>query len=119
MVFMVVAVFLWTIFSLLVTGFMDPGIIPRQTVEEALAEAQQYSETLLSEPPSRIRISRNVIKFYCRTCHIYRPPRASHCADCDNCCKVFDHHCPFVGNCIGERNYGAFCGFLLSVCALL
>mmetsp|Transcript_7826 Transcript_7826/g.19744 ORF Transcript_7826/g.19744 Transcript_7826/m.19744 type:complete len:205 (-) Transcript_7826:8-622(-) len=98
--------------SLLATGFMDPGILPRQPdVKEA--EDNPFAKP----PPTRtvtVKTFRMKLK-YCDTCNLYRPPRSSHCSICDNCVDRFDHHCPWVGNCVGRRNYHFFLSFVFSV----
>lgn len=51
----------------------------------------------------------------CVTCKIVRPLRAKHCTVTDRCVELFDHYCPWVGNCIGKRNRGTFLLFLWAV----
>lgn len=48
----------------------------------------------------------------CQTCHTYRPPRTSHCRLCDCCVALTDHHCTYLNNCIGHKNYLPFFVFL-------
>ncbi|KAL3965057.1 hypothetical protein ACCO45_002061 [Purpureocillium lilacinum] len=49
---------------------------------------------------------------HCRTCNIWRPPRAHHCRLCDNCIETHDHHCVWLNNCVGKRNYRYFFAFV-------
>ncbi|KAG8065758.1 hypothetical protein GUJ93_ZPchr0004g40250 [Zizania palustris] len=46
--------------------------------------------------------------FTCPYCRLIQPPRTKHCHDCDKCVLQFDHHCVWLGTCIGKRNYCRF-----------
>jgi len=107
---LVVVSFSSTLFWFVVTAFSDPGIIARQLPPDVTPPLNRMV-TLSS--------GKKVSEVWCTTCHIYRPEGASHCRDCDNCVRNFDHHCPFTRNCIGARNYASFVLYLLSVCLSL
>lgn len=130
--------FCYVLGTFLRTAFTDPGIIPRATkpevqwIEHSIATGDVpvtgSNNSLLDRPNDiqptyppgartrQVLIRDHMIKLnYCHSCRFFRPPRASHCSTCDNCVERFDHHCPWVGNCIGQRNYRYFILFLYSL----
>jgi len=102
---------------LMLTSARDPGIIPRNKTSMILEDDSDSSLTQSMEwvnnktPNLKIPRTKDVfvngytikVKF-CDTCLLYRPPRASHCSICNNCVQRFDHHCPWVGQCIARVN---------------
>ena len=55
----------------------------------------------------------------CDYCHKMRYPRAHHCKRCNLCIIQADHHCSWLGTCIGYSNLRYFLCFLLHLtCAL-
>lgn len=122
-----VVLFLFVMAMLLRTSFSDPGVLPRALPDEATFIEMEIEAANGNVPPGQrapprirnVQINNQIVKLkYCYTCKIFRPPRASHCSICDNCVDRFDHHCPWVGNCVGKRNYRYFYLFTLSLSLL-
>jgi hypothetical protein len=53
----------------------------------------------------------------CSVCKVYyrREDRVEHCGFCNVCVKGMDHHCVWIGKCVGKRNIFTFYGMLFSV----
>ena len=54
-----------------------------------------------------------------RQCNTCKAPVSDigtkHCLRCNRCTLGFDHHCKYVNNCVGVKNYKYFLGLLVSV----
>ncbi|CAD8093988.1 unnamed protein product [Paramecium sonneborni] len=48
----------------------------------------------------------------CYDCFIKPPNRSKHCEFCKRCVILYDHHCPWINNCVGKDNQSLFYLFL-------
>ncbi|KAF7458572.1 putative palmitoyltransferase [Cryptosporidium felis] len=90
--------------SMALTFLRDPGVLKKNS---------QFSSPLCSLD---LQINGQIVKVkICPVCRIIRPPRSVHCNVCNHCVDRFDHHCPWVGTCIGAGNQKAFMLFISSL----
>jgi hypothetical protein len=72
---------------LILTAVTDPGIV-----------LSSYMTLDDEEAPGKPDLD------YCDVCELTQPPNTSHCYDCNVCIQELDHHCPWMGKCIGRKN---------------
>ncbi|KAM3438027.1 hypothetical protein MY4824_003474 [Beauveria thailandica] len=100
----------------------DPGILPRNLHQfpplgdgdDPLQLGPATNDWTLVKSAEPSAAAMEVPVKHCRTCNIWRPPRAHHCRLCDNCIETHDHHCVWLNNCVGKRNYKYFFAFITS-----
>ena len=51
----------------------------------------------------------------CADCLTVRTSRSKHCSVCNRCIERFDHHCPWINNCVGVNNHRYFYIFVLTM----
>lgn len=117
--------------SFLHASFSDPGVLPRNvhphprdaSDDDPLALGPSNSNWVMvkswdsasTEGPTT---AMEVPVKYCKSCNIWRPPRAHHCRVCDACIETQDHHCVWLNNCVGRRNYRQFFTFVSAATTL-
>ena len=52
---------------------------------------------------------------FCLFCNTHVQEYSKHCRQCDRCTAGFDHHCDWLNNDIGEKNYHLFIWLLITV----
>ena len=97
--------YLFQSYSHLYTMLTNPGIPKKKWF---------LHENLIKE--TNFNSQFNFEKFLiCRKCNLLidRNLNIVHCHICNICCEEYDHHCPWMGKCIGKNNNKTFGWFLL------
>ncbi|KAK2912040.1 hypothetical protein QQF64_027949 [Cirrhinus molitorella] len=88
-------------------SLMDPGFVLSEDcdVQFTLGIAEE-TQDMIPQTTKSIRLRR------CGHCLVQQPMRSKHCQTCQHCVRRYDHHCPWIENCVGERNHRWFVLYL-------
>lgn len=83
--------------SFVLCWLKDPGYVKPDPTIDFLAIIEEFDPNQL-----------------CPECEVIRTSRSRHCNICNRCVNRFDHHCPWINNCVGAGNHGWFYLYILS-----
>ena len=95
--YLVISFLVFLLFSYL--SFSDPGKMINNENKNLLDLVEKGEE----------------LENFCPFCLVKKSYKTVHCLICQNCIDEFDHHCFWVGNCIGKNNYDFFFIFLIFI----
>ena len=75
----------------------DPGILAKNRMLESFDDVETKT------------------RYTCKRCLAVRADEAMHCDDCGICIIEHDHHCIWIGKCVGKNNLRLFYAFVASV----
>ncbi len=80
--------------------FSNPGVIPQNNNPEYKIDKE------------------DIHQYSCHKCLTLKAQKAVHCKFCDVCIDNYDHHCVWLGKCIGRKTIVQFYVFVASVFTL-
>ena len=94
--------FITHIITFLIPFLMNPGIPKREYYKKRFEKEYKGDFKKLKS---------------CDKCNILIPKKLNvgHCVYCNICVKDYDHHCPWIGKCIGKYNKIPFYLFLFGM----
>ncbi|XP_044161917.1 palmitoyltransferase ZDHHC12 isoform X1 [Bufo gargarizans] len=87
-------------------SLMDPGYVLADYEEKHDPRPGNEGQEMTSLNPGAVRMRR------CGYCLLKQPMRSRHCKSCQRCVRRYDHHCPWISNCVGEKNHRVFILYL-------
>lgn len=72
-----------------------------------------YSYSKLNKSLYKLALEGEILNKICPWCVIHTRPTLKHCYMCNRCVEDFDHHCIWLKNCIGAKNFYYFYAFIL------
>ena len=93
-----------------------PGYVHRYPANNEQPKTDSDTAELLPDP----EFARSLWK-ECESCDMHVPVRTYHCGHCRRCIYALDHHCYFLGTCVGRchlRFFIVFCFYAAVGCGL-
>lgn len=77
----------------------------RSEKESTIKQESEIDRVIKQSPVLQTQFDlKDAVRLLCHKCQCIRRPRSRHCNYCNHCVQDFDHHCIYLGCCIGRQN---------------